>query len=84
MSGLQRSLKRLRERIILKIDRDIYRKLVQHGDEKRAILMAERCYKRCVEDGKRKPSEMWPACRVQRLVKEIRNKINDTEEAKCP
>ena len=58
-----------------KNDRDIYRKLVQYGDEKRAIQMAERCYKRCVEDGKRKPSEMWPACRVHRLVEEIQEKV---------
>ena len=54
-----------------KNDRSIYQKLVQHGDEKKAIQMAERCYKRCVEDGKQKPSEMWPACRVHRLVDEI-------------
>ena len=58
-----------------KNDRDIYRKLVQCGDEKKAIQMAERCYKRCVEDGKRKPSEMWPACMVHRLVEEILQKI---------
>lgn len=36
-----------------KNDRSIYQKLVQYGDEKKAIQMAERCYKRCVEDGKR-------------------------------
>ena len=60
-----------------KNDRDIYRKLVQCGDEKKAIQMAERCYKRCVEDGKRKPSEMWPACRVHRLVEEISKKISE-------
>ena len=58
-----------------KNDRDIYRKLVQCGDEKKAIQMAERCYKRRVEDGKRKPSEMWPACRVHRLVEEIQEKV---------
>ena len=58
-----------------KNDRSIYQKLVQHGDEKKAIQMAERCYKRCVEDGKRKPSEMWPACRVHRLVEEIQEKV---------
>lgn len=66
-----------------KNDRDIYRKLVQSGNEKKAIQLAERYYKRCVEDGKQKPSEMWPACRVQRLLKEIRDKINATEESIC-
>ena len=59
-----------------KNDRDIYRKLVEYGDEKRAIQMAERHYKRCVEDGKWKPSQMWPACRVHRLVEEIMKKCN--------
>ena len=63
-----------------KNDRDIYRKLVQHGDEKEAIQMAERCYKRCVEDGKRKLSEMWPACRVYRLVEEILQKIGSRDK----
>lgn len=58
-----------------KNDRDIYRKLVQFGDEKKAIQMAERCYKRCVEDGKRKPSEMCPASNVYHLVGEILDKI---------
>ena len=28
-----------------KKDKDIYRKLVQYGDEERAIQIAERCYK---------------------------------------
>lgn len=63
-----------------KNDRDIYRKLVQYGDEKRAIQMAERCYKRCVEDLKQKPSEMWPACRVHRLVEEILQKIGSRDK----
>ena len=58
-----------------KNDRDIYRKLVQAGNEKKAIQIAERCYKRCVEGEKRKASQMWPACRVHRLVEEIRGKI---------
>lgn len=58
-----------------KNDRDIYRKLVQHGDEEKAIQIAKRCYKKCMEDGKIKPSEMWPASIVQRLVEEIRRKV---------
>ena len=66
-----------------KNDRDIYRKLVQYGDEEKSFRIAELCYKKCMEDGKKKPSEMWPACMVQRLVKEIRNKINVMEESIC-
>lgn len=57
-----------------KKDRDIYRKLVQHGDEEKAIQIAKRCYKKCIEDGKEKPSEMWPASMVQGLVEEIQRK----------
>lgn len=64
----------------LKKDKDIYRKLVQYGDEKKAIQIAERCYKKCVEDGKKKPSEMWPACMVQRLGGEIYNKVHMEKE----
>ena len=60
----------------LKKDRDIYRKLVQYGDEGKAILIAKQCYKRCIENGKEKPSEMWPACAVYRLVEAIHKKIN--------
>lgn len=56
-------------------DKDIYRKLVQYGDEKKAIQIAERCCKKCVDDGKEKPSEMWPGCMVQRLVREIQSKL---------
>lgn len=58
-----------------KNDRVIYRKLNQFGDEKKVIQLAERCYKRCVEDGKRKPSEMCPASNVYHLAGEILNKI---------
>lgn len=60
----------------LKKDKDIYRKLVQHGDEKKAIQIADQCLKKCLDDGKIKSSEMWPACMVQKLVREIRQKIS--------
>lgn len=58
-----------------KNDGDIYRKLKQYGDEENAIQVARRCYKKCIEDGKEKPSEMWPASMVQGLVEEIKNKV---------
>lgn len=58
-----------------KNDRNIYRKLIQYGDEERAIQLAERHYKKCKEDGKNKPSEMCPASRVQLLVEEIQEKV---------
>lgn len=53
---------------------------MQYGDEERAIQIAERCYKKCVDDGKEKPSEMWPACMVQRLVGEIQGKLHTKED----
>ncbi|MBC8542561.1 RloB family protein [Bianquea renquensis] len=59
----------------IKKDKNIYRKLVQYGNEEKAIQIAERCYKKCLDDGKNKPSEMCPACMVQRLVEEICKKI---------
>jgi len=58
-----------------KNDRDIYHKLVQHGDFEQAVALAERSLKKCVDDGKKLPSEMWPACMVQQLVIEIKSKI---------
>ena len=58
-----------------KNDRDVYRKLVQYGDFEQAVVLAERSLKKCVDDGKKQPSEMWPACMVQRLVAEIQKKI---------
>lgn len=59
----------------LKKDRDIYRKMLRYGDEEKAIEAAKRCYKKCLEDGKKKPSEMWPVSMVYRLVGEIQRKI---------
>ena len=58
-----------------KNDRNIYRKLMKYGDEEKAILTSKKYYKKCIEDGKKKPSEMWPASMVQRLVEEIRRKV---------
>ena len=58
-----------------KNDKDIYQKLKRHGNEEKAILLAEKSLQKCVEDGKRKPSEMCPASMVQRLVGEIQGKI---------
>ena len=60
-----------------KNDRNIYHKLVQYGDEEKAIRLADRYYKKCVEDGKMKPSEMWPVSKVQLLVEEIQEKVRE-------
>lgn len=58
-----------------KNDRYLYKKLIQYGNEENAIRLADQCYRKCEEDGKLKPSEMWPASKVQRLVEEIRRKF---------
>ncbi len=49
---------------------------MKYGDEEKAIQTAEKNHRKCLNDGKEKPSEMYPACLVYRLVKEIRKKIN--------
>lgn len=59
-----------------KNDKNIYQKLVQYGDEKKAIQIADRYYKKGIEDKKKNPSEMWPACKVHKVVDEIMKKIN--------
>ena len=51
----------LRERLVIKVEK--------------AIRIAEQYYEKCEGDGKIKPSEMWPASMVQRLVEEIVIKI---------
>ena len=59
----------------LKKDKDIYRKLKKYGDEEKAILTATKCYKKCITDNKKNPSEMWPASLIYELVEEIRRKV---------
>ena len=68
----------------LKNDKGLYYKPVKYGDETKAVQIAERCYRKCMDDGKTKPSEMWPACTVQRLVDEIRKKAKDSIDGKAP
>lgn len=78
----QETFKKITRQQYNKNDKDIYRKLVQYGNEEGAIRLAEQSYRKCVEDGKRKPSEMWPASTVQRLVEEIQGKICLTDTRK--
>lgn len=60
-----------------KSDRNVYQKLIMFGDEEKAVQIAERCYKKCEDAGRKEPSEMWPACMVQRLVEEIQKKVGN-------
>ena len=55
----------------------IYQELMRYGDVNAAVALAERKLKQCESDcEKNNPSEMWPACTVHRLVKEILDKSN--------
>lgn len=64
-----------------KSDKDLYKRLIRFGDEKRAIEIAEQKYKEHETDGQKekKPSEKYPCTTVHELVKEIKAKINDTK-----
>lgn len=58
-----------------KADKDIYTNLLKHGDECKAISVAEQKYKQCKDSGHVKASEMCPCTTVHELVREIRNKV---------
>lgn len=58
-----------------KNDKNIYSKLVKHGDEQEAVKLAERYYENAIKEWEGRPSKMCPACTVHRLVKEILIKI---------
>ncbi len=58
-----------------KADKNIYKNLLKHGDELKAISIAEQKYKQCKDSGHIKASEMCPCTTVHELVKEIRDKV---------
>lgn len=57
-----------------KADPDMYKRLVECGEEENALAVATQKYQQCLRDGKTIPSEMCPATRVHELVREIRRK----------
>lgn len=57
-----------------KNDVDIYHKLIQYGDEKKAVQIAKQQYRKFMADRKKIPSDMWPGCMVYKLVEEIKEK----------
>lgn len=59
-----------------KNDRNIYRKLLEHGDEKVAIQIAEKRYQECEDDDKKKPSKMYSTSTVFQLIRDIKNKVD--------
>ena len=58
-----------------KADEKMYGKLCMAGDEEKAIQIAQQKLEQCEREGKTKPSEMYPATTVHKLVGEIRGKI---------
>ena len=61
-----------------KSDKDIFRKLDQHGSFKKAYLLAEKTLTKA-KDLHEKPSESIPACTVHHLVKEIKDRAAGNE-----
>lgn len=60
-----------------KADKSLYRRLVQTGDETKALKIAEQKYKQCIDNSYTKPSEMCPCTTVHNLVGEIKGKITE-------
>lgn len=58
-----------------KADEQMYERLCKTGDERQAILLAQRKYDQCKREGKTKPSQMFPCTTVHLLVGEIKRKI---------
>lgn len=58
-----------------KSDAAIYSKLCSHGNEKRAIEMAERKYEEHKENFCTKPSTMCPCTTLHTLIKKIKEKV---------
>ncbi len=57
-----------------KANRDIYKKLIEFGDEEQAILRSSKKLTQLYKEGKSKPSEMWPGNTLFELISEINNK----------
>ncbi|MBO6179528.1 MAG: RloB domain-containing protein [Selenomonadaceae bacterium] len=63
-----------------KADEQLYSRLCKCGDEQRAIVCAEKKMKQCKSEGKNAPSNMCPATTIYKLVKEIREKIEQVNK----
>ena len=58
-----------------KADKTIYKRLIESGSEKRACEIAEARYRKCLHDGKTKPSEMLSTTTLYNLICEIKEKV---------
>ena len=59
-----------------KADEDIYRRLIENGDEENALAIAQRKYEQCIKNGYTIPSQMCPCTTVYELIGEIKSKVN--------
>ena len=57
-----------------KVDEEMYRRLIENGDEENALAIAQRKYDQCMKNGYTIPSQMCPCTTVHELVGEIRAK----------
>lgn len=60
-----------------KSDKALYSALFQHGDEVKAIQLAERTLERLKKAGYANPSSMYPCTTLHHLVKQIRDRAKD-------
>ena len=57
-----------------KADEDMYRRLIENGDEESAMAIAQLKYEQCIKNGYTNPSEMYPCTMVYELVGEIKKR----------
>lgn len=61
----------------VKSDEDIYLKLTQYGNEKKAIENMEQRHRQFIRDGYKIPSDMCPCSTVYKLIREIKEKADN-------
>lgn len=61
----------------LKNNKEIYKELVENGDEKIAISIIKKKYEEYLNDGIKKPSEMKGVSKVYKLLEEIGDKVSN-------
>lgn len=63
-----------------KADENLYRRLVENGDEEKALVIAQRKLNQCLKSDYLFPSQMCPCTTVHELVGEIRKKTKKPKE----
>ena len=60
-----------------KNNKEIYKELIENGDEKLAISIIKKKYEKYLNDGIKKPSEMKGVSKVYKLLEEIGDKVSN-------